>query len=235
MAVKPVSRENLSSQLYNSLRAALMEGQFSPGQRLTISAVAEEYGTSITPVREAIFRLVSERALEVRAATSVQVPRLSPADLREIVRIRIELEGLAAYRVGEIATDEQLAELERINADFLKAAAVDSAEAARINRAFHFAILRFAGMPIVEGICENMWVLMGPFLRIFHERIPVRQLTGDDHKHHNILAALKRHDAEAAKRAMQEDVAWSEALVQMLEREEAEAAEAAPPAKPARR
>jgi DNA-binding GntR family transcriptional regulator len=223
MTVKPVSRENLSSQLYSSLRAALMEGQFAPGQRLTISTVAEEYGTSITPVREAIFRLVSERALEVRAATSVQVPRMGPADLREIQRIRVELEGVAAYRVGEIATAENIAEFERINAAFIKAAATSSSEAARINREFHFAILHVAGMPIVEGICENMWVLMGPFLRIFHERIPVRQLTGDEHKHHDFIAALKRHDPDAAKLAMQDDIRWSEVLVRMLEQEEAEA------------
>ena len=70
MARKPISRENLSTQLYGNLRTALMDGQYAPGQRLTISGVAEEYGTSITPVREAVFRLVSERALEMRAAVA---------------------------------------------------------------------------------------------------------------------------------------------------------------------
>ena len=63
MLVKPVAKENLSSQLYNQLRTALMDGQLAPGERLTISGIAEQFGTSITPVREAIFRLVSERAL----------------------------------------------------------------------------------------------------------------------------------------------------------------------------
>jgi hypothetical protein len=41
----------------------------------------------------------------------------------------------------------------------------------------------FADMPYVEAICENMWTLMGPFLRTFHEEVPVRRLTADNHLH----------------------------------------------------
>ncbi len=55
-----------------------MDGQLSPGERLTIAGIAEQFGTSITPVREAIFRLVSERALDMRAATSNSCRDLAP-------------------------------------------------------------------------------------------------------------------------------------------------------------
>jgi DNA-binding GntR family transcriptional regulator len=135
-------RESLSMQLYTSLRQALMNGQYEPGHRLTIAGLAEEYGTSITPVREAIFRLVSERALEMRAATSVQVPRLGVAQLLEIQRIRYELEGLAAYEAAGRITPDELEELRRIHARFIEAASRDSAEASLLNRDFHFAVLR---------------------------------------------------------------------------------------------
>src|SRR5690606_21815594 len=106
-----VAKENLSAQLYAQLRRALMDGLLSPGERLTIASVAEQFGTSITPVREAIFRLVSERALEMRAATSIHVPRLDPGQLREIQAIRIQLEGTAAARAAEVITPEQIGEL----------------------------------------------------------------------------------------------------------------------------
>lgn len=216
---KPISRENLSTQLYGNLRTALMDGQYAPGQRLTISGVAEEYGTSITPVREAIFRLVSERALEMRAATSVQVPNLSPQSLREVQRIRMELEGTAAARAAELATKADIKALKAINAEFIKAAAVSPAKASLLNRDFHFAILRLAQMPILESICENMWVLMGPFLRTFHDRMPVRQLSGDNHKHYDLIAALEAGDQERSRLAMQEDILWGEEMVQTLEAE----------------
>lgn len=213
MPPKALVKENLSEQIYRNLRLSLMEGEYRPGERLTISSVAELYGTSITPVREAIFRLASEQALEVKAATSVVVPRLTTRNLREIVSIRREMEGMAAFRVGQTATPAMLSELQAQNATFIRAAANDPGEAAQANREFHFMILRFADMPYVEAICENMWTLMGPFLRTFHEEVPVRRLTADNHKHFAFLAALKSGDPDAARAAMQQDIAWSDELI----------------------
>ena len=213
MPPRAVVKENLSEQIYRNLRLSLMEGEYRPGERLTISAVAEQYGTSITPVREAIFRLASERALEVKAATSVVVPNLTSRDLREIVAIRKDLEGMAAYRVGEIATPEIIETLAAQNAAFIEAAASNARNAAQANRDFHFLILRYAEMPFVEAICENMWTLMGPFLRTFHEEVPVKRLTADNHLHFQFIAALRAGDAVAARAAMQRDIAWSDELI----------------------
>jgi DNA-binding GntR family transcriptional regulator len=219
MTGKSLSRESLATQLYNSLRASLMDGQYEPGQRLTISGIANEYGTSITPVREAIFRLVSERSLELRAATSVQVPELDIDRLREVQQIRIELEGRAAARVAEIITPSQLKDLKALNARFIETAATDPAAASLLNRDFHFAVLKLADMPILEGLCENMWVLMGPFLRLFHDRMPVRKLSSENHKHFDLLVALEAHDSVASEAAMQEDIRWGEELLDTLEEE----------------
>jgi len=76
MPPKTLVKANLSEQIYQNLRARLMDGEFRPGERLTIASVSKQYGTSITPVREAISRLASEHALEIKAATSVIVPTL---------------------------------------------------------------------------------------------------------------------------------------------------------------
>jgi DNA-binding GntR family transcriptional regulator len=65
MQLKTIEKENLSSRVYSEIRNALMNGQYEPGERLRISALAEQLGVSITPVREAIFRLVSEQGLEM--------------------------------------------------------------------------------------------------------------------------------------------------------------------------
>jgi len=223
MPTQPLSRANLSTQLYEALRQGLMDGHFKPGERRYSQALAEQYGTSITPVREAIFRLASERALEVRAATSIVVPKLTPRDLREIISIRVELEGIAAHRVAEILTPQQLQEFETLNDSFTEAAAKDPELASRINRDFDFKILKLAGMPYIESICESMWTLMGPFLRTFHEEIPVRQLAGRNHKHFNLIDALKARDPAAAKQAMQDDVRWSYELVAAQEKAAAQA------------
>ncbi|WHS30532.1 GntR family transcriptional regulator [Brucella sp. NM4] len=222
MVQKQVIKANLSEQIYRNLRLSLMEGEYRPGERLTISGVAELYGTSITPVREAIMRLASEQALNFVAATSVAVPVLTPRDLREIVAIRNNLEGMAAFRVGQTATGEIVEEFEKLNASFTAAAAQDPREAAQTNREFHFLILRRAELPYVETICENMWTLMGPFLRTFHEEMPVRQLSGEDHQHFRFIEALRRNDPDAARNAMQADIQWANELVARIEEKNSE-------------
>lgn len=214
--ITTVQKENLSSKVYLQLRTALMNGQFQPGERLTMATLAAQFGTSATPVRETIFRLVSEHALEMRAATAVHVPRLDVARLREVQLIRVELEGAAAAQAARLITDEQLENLTSIHERFLKAAARSSAEASVRNRDFHFALLRIAQLPILESIVENAWVLMGPFLREFHVRIPKRHMTGADHKHHQILSALKDRNPDAAKAAIQEDIRWGNVLIDNL-------------------
>lgn len=210
---KKIVRQNLSEQLYQSLRLALMNGQYEPGHRLTIAGLAEEYGTSITPVREAIFRLVSERALEMRASTSVQVPRFSTEQLLEIQAVRVELEGRAAYEAAGRVTRQDLDNLHEIHARFIAAAARDPAEASTLNRDFHFAVLRLSGMPLLEGLCETMWTLIGPILLLFHQRMPVREIASDEHKHHELLDALAAGDGERSRRAMQDDIVWAEDLI----------------------
>lgn len=217
MPPKALIKENLSEQIYRSLRLGLMDGEYRPGERLTIASVSEQFGTSITPVREAIFRLASEQALEVKASTSIVVPDLTSRNLREIVAIRKELEGMAAYRVGQVATPAMIETFEAQNEAFMRAVATHPREAAQANRDFHFMILRFAEMPYVESVCENMWALMGPFLRTFHEEIPVRRLTPGNHLHFRFVDALKAGDADAACRAMREDIEWSNELITLRE------------------
>lgn len=210
---KKVVRQSLSDQLYEGVKRDLMNGKYEPGSRITISGLAEEYGTSITPVREAVFRLVSEHALQARAATSFQVPQPNAEQLLEVQAIRCELEGRAAFEAAGLATPKDLEDLYRLQERFIAAAARDPAEASILNRDFHFAVLRLSGMPLLTGLCENMWVLIGPTLRLFHDRMPLRKSGGSDHRHHKLLAALEAKDKDLSRQAMQEDIIWAETLI----------------------
>ena len=106
----------LSSHAYRAIRAALMSGYFRPGERLTMRGLADEMQMSVTPVREAIQQLITERALFMPGARTVVVPRISRAEYDEIVLIRLALEGLAARFAIEVIGAADLVELRRINA-----------------------------------------------------------------------------------------------------------------------
>jgi DNA-binding GntR family transcriptional regulator len=215
--LKKIDRGNLSEQVYAAIRESLMDGRYQSGERLRIGALAEELGVSITPVREAIFRLVSEQALEMKAATAIHVRDISPDELREIQMLRHMLEGKGAFLAAISITADELAALEALQEDFRGAAAIDPQRAALLNRQFHFNLSAAARMPLMFSMVENMWTLMGPLLRTFHMTVPVRDLTSGAHKHYDVLKALKARDGQAAADAIQADIAWGNIMVAWLE------------------
>lgn len=212
-----INKGNLSEQVYLAIRASLMDGRYEPGQRLTIASLADQLGVSITPVREAIFRLVTERALEMRAATSIQVRSLAASELKEIQIIRHHLEGEAAAQAAIKISKKDLAALEALHAEFTRAAANDPLEASRINRAFHFKLAEAAEMPLLYATIESMWAQMGPLIHLYHLNTPTRVLVSSDHGHYKLLHALAARDAEGARRAIQADIGVGVVMVQWLE------------------
>ena len=212
-----INKGNLSEQVYGIIRASLMDGRYKPGERLTIASLANQLGVSITPVREAIFRLVTEHALEMRAATSIQVRSLTPSELREIQTIRHHLEGEAAAQAAVKISLTDLAALEALHAEFTRAVASDPLEASRINRAFHFKLAGAAEMPLLYAAIEGMWAQMGPLIHLYHLNTPTRVLVSGDHGHHYLLRALKARDPEAARRAIQADIGVGTVMVEWLE------------------
>jgi DNA-binding GntR family transcriptional regulator len=220
-----ITKGNLSEQVYGAIRASLMEGRYAPGDRLTIASLAEQLGVSITPVREAIFRLVSEHALEMRAATSIHVYKPTAAELREIQIIRSHLEGELAAQAALKIRPKELRELRDLQERFTKAAAKNPVEASAVNRDFHFRLAEAAGMPLLYSIVQAMWAQMGPLIHLYHLNTPTRVLTSGNHGHYNVLNALAAHDAEAARRAIQADIAVGYVVVKWLAA--SEAAEAA--------
>lgn len=207
-SLKPVKKENLSLKVYNEIRNALINGQYEPGERLIISDLAREMGVSITPVREAIFRLISEQGLEIQAATAVYVPYVDSAKLSEIQQIRFHLEGMGAAEAARNITRKQLDNLVALQKEFLSYTATDPKRASYLNRKFHFAILEAAKKPVLRNTVESFWVITGPILKVFHVKTAGLDYSRNAHRHEAVLQALQARDPEAAAKALQADIAW---------------------------
>jgi DNA-binding GntR family transcriptional regulator len=207
-SLKPVKKENLSVKVYNEIRNALINGQYEPGERLIIGELAQEMGVSITPVREAIFRLISEQGLEMQAATAVYVPYVNSEKLREIQQIRFHLEGMGAAEAARNITRKQLDNLIALQKDFISCTASDPKRASYLNRKFHFGILEASNKPILRNTVESFWVITGPILKVFHIKTAGLDYSQDEHRHEAVLAALEARDPEAATKAIQADLVW---------------------------
>src|SRR5919197_173549 len=95
-ALKRIEREPLWDLAHAQLRDALVAGRFEPGTVLTLRSLAESFGTSITPVRDAVTRLVAQGVLQQGPRNSAIVPQLTAAELGHLTIVRCELEGRAA-------------------------------------------------------------------------------------------------------------------------------------------
>src|SRR5271155_5767889 len=96
LGLEPIlSRLTIQDSVHQQLRHALMIGRFDPGQVMTIASLADSFGTSHMPVREALRRLAAENALEIAPNGSARVPFVTRGRLDDLCRARIAVEGLA--------------------------------------------------------------------------------------------------------------------------------------------
>ncbi|MCP1119425.1 GntR family transcriptional regulator [Robbsia andropogonis] len=213
-----LEHQNLNDRTYAIIKSGLISGSFHPGQYFIIRTVAERYGISPTPVREALQRLVAERLLVMTASRSIIVPTLSADEFTEIYRIRCELEGLAGELAAAHCRTADVNRLTKIMDGIDKAIAGGDKTAYRqLNERFHFSIYEKAGSPRLLEIIQNLWGQVGPvFYGLFDD--PDYGGTHANLHHRAIVDALKARDAHAARQRLVDDiVAAREALLPRLQ------------------
>ena len=200
----PKTKATMQTLIYQELRRSLMAGAFMPGAKVTLRSVSGQIGTSVMPVREAINRLIAERALEVVGDRQVIVPVMTEEKFSEIVLWRVQLESAAARAACRNITPEIIAELEAINTQMVEAVEHDQRDALlRHNYEFHFLIYNTAGSTILLPMIESLWLQVGPFT---YFSIPSPKTLWNAKHHKDILKALKTGDAEAAGEAISQDI-----------------------------
>jgi len=208
--------ETLADQAYEALRNDLMTGALLPEQALTVRGVAEAMGVSLTPVREAVQRLVAEHGLEVVNGRTIRVPRLDVETYREILKIRMELEPLAAREAAPRIANAEIERLDTVMQRHL--AAIQEGDAHRTlleNTEFHLSIYRAAEQPILLRMIESLWLRVGPTLNLLFPQY-CGSLSGHE-KHLAAVDALRRRDGEALGDAMRDDlVHGSRFLIRLL-------------------
>jgi DNA-binding GntR family transcriptional regulator len=197
-ALQPIERETLWDQVYAQLRDALFAGRFEPGGRLVLRDLADSLGTSITPVRDAVARLVANGVLQLG-------PDVSTETLRQLIIVRTELEGRAAREAARNADEKSVGELDRRLAQMRKLIADRKLGAyLDLHRRFHFGIYEMAKMPVLYEMIESLWLRCGPALSFVLPEY-IYQLKGTDH-HLKVLDALRRHDAAQAEAEIVADI-----------------------------
>ncbi|MEX6507550.1 GntR family transcriptional regulator [Jiella sp. M17.18] len=206
----PVDVTTVQERVYQSLRLGLLKGEFLPGEQVSIRGLAGVLGTSPMPVRDAVARLIAERAFEQSGPRSLRVVPYLASDHESYIRIRMQLEGYAAERAASAPKDPKLIDtLKRHNDSIGEALEIGDFDAALAgNQAFHFELYRAAGYPQLLDVVSTLWLRTGPivasarkdaalFDRLFHTGV---------HIHGDAIDAVARRDAAAARWAIKLDI-----------------------------
>ncbi|MHB8667784.1 MAG: GntR family transcriptional regulator [Burkholderiales bacterium] len=215
-------RLTLRDRAYEGLRDLLIAGQLAPGEKLSMRQLATALGVSPMPVREAVHRLVAERALEVQPQSAVRVPLMTREHFSELTTIRINLEGMATQVAAGQITAAELTQVRRYHERFrdsARRAKPNPSVVIRANQKLHFAIYRCARMPTLLLLIETLWLRIGPVL-IFDLRTSPRRLhTLAAHEcHEHLVAALEHRDGDAARRALARDIESASGYILSLDR-----------------
>lgn len=202
-------------QVYHTLKSQILFGEMAPGQAVTIQGLTDSLEVGMTPVREAIRRLISDGALIFQGNRRVSVPVLNANDVEQLIYVRKSIESELARRAAIRITPTEVDGLESIDTALDQAILVgDVAGYLRHNHAFHEALYRAADAPIMRDLADRMWLRFGPSLRVVCGRFGTQNLPD---RHKELLTALRDGDAPRAGLAMEQDVEQGmELMVGML-------------------
>ena len=199
-AAKLPAHENV----YQTLRSQILFGEMAPGQPVTIQGLTDSLGAGMTPVREAIRRLISDGALIFQGNRRVSVPVLSLDDLDQLIFVRKTIESDLARRAAQRVTPEVIAQLEQIDTQLDTAISNGDVEGyLRRNYQFHALLYAQARAPILVDFADRLWLRFGPSLRVVCGRFGTQSLPD---RHKDLLDALTARDIDAAALAMADDV-----------------------------
>jgi DNA-binding GntR family transcriptional regulator len=190
--------------VYRQLKERILMGQFVPGRSVTLRGIATMLDVSPTPVREALRRLVSERALEVHGNRRVSVPTMTRRKFDDLCAVRVSLETLAAERAMPSVDAELIARLRRLDAEIDEA--VDQGDVTRYlkrHREFHYSLYTAGSTEVLMPLLDSVWLQFSPFLRLVVSHIGVDYIVD---RHAEALSALERGDGPGLRFAIEADV-----------------------------
>jgi DNA-binding GntR family transcriptional regulator len=191
--------------VFTELKRSLMMGEFEPEQKLPLPVLADLFGTSQMPIREAANRLVVARALEASPRRSLFVPAASVERLDSLLPIRLMLEGQATRLAVQLGDRNLPTELRAINKRMDAGVHSDNAESyLQLNHKFHFAIYRRCGNDHLIDMIELLWMRYGPLM----SKVRAGEFSERGHIHHSgVIEGVVAGDAEKAAEAMRNDIA----------------------------
>lgn len=199
---------------YQLLRDEIFQGTLPPSASLDQEAIAIRLGLSTTPVREALRRLESEKLVISRSHRDTVVAPVSLELLENTYAVRLSLDPMAVAHTAAKASDEQLAQIERL---CIPPTYTDPVTDLYHNRALHRAIYAACGNPTLVEILDMLWDRSDRYRLIV---LRTKSTAASAHEEHEgIVRAVLARDPELAAELMGRHIATSPGHIRQGTRE----------------
>lgn len=186
--------------IYKKIRRSIIMGNRPSGERLNPEAIASEYSTSVTPVRDAFQMLSHEGLVVIKPRSGYFVATITLKQLRDLLDVRriLELSGVerAALRIGA----EQISELRTIHAGYTGDDEESYDRYTDENRRFHYLLAKASGNNELAELIAKIHDQLARFM-VMRRAGKTMEIT-----HKKIVDALEAHDAEASRQALLDDI-----------------------------
>ena len=194
----------LYQEVAELLRQRIFRRELEPGSWIDEMKLAQEYGISRTPLREALKVLAAEGLMTMKVRRGAYVTEVSESDLADVYHLLSLLESDAAGVVAQRATDAQLKELQVLQKE-LEAAAGNREKFFAVNERFHMRLLEIAGNRWRNQMVADLRKVMKLYRH--HSLFKQGRLEASLKEHRQIVAALKARNGERARQLMQQHFA----------------------------
>lgn len=195
-----------ASRVAEDLRRSILRGVPAPGEKVNLDRMRDHFGVSLSPLREAISRLVPAGLVEFEDQRGYRIAPVSEANLAEVIGLRAELESFAlshAVKRAEIDWESAvMGALHRLNR-------IDAAQAAEAwdtsHAAFHMTLIGGCGLPTLVEFCRVLRDQNERYMRLYGPLPGAGRDMANEHAAIAGAAALNR-DAEAARRLLRQHI-----------------------------
>lgn len=188
------------NEIYKELRKGILAGRRKPGERLSIDDLTAAYGTSVTPVRDALQMLSQEGLITIKPRSGYFVSRITLKELRDMLDLREILETAAVERAARSITREQIETLKQIHKGYVGDDDESYARYTDENRQFHYLIAEASGN-------HELALTLGHLLDRLARYMVIRHAGRDLPTIHSVLIdRLEAHDVAGARKAVLDEM-----------------------------
>jgi DNA-binding GntR family transcriptional regulator len=192
--------ETTKHLIYKKIRRSIIMGTRPSGERFNVETIAQEYNTSVTPVRDALQMLSHEGLVEIKPRSGYFVESITLKQLRDLLDVRRILELSAVERAVLRITPEQIQELQTIHAGYTGDDDESYDRYTDENRHFHYLLAKASGNNEIANLVARLHDQLARFM-VMRRAGKTMEVT-----HVKIVEALQAHEVEAARQALLDDI-----------------------------